>query len=233
LGQALQLVSDIIDLATDSDEALSNILRKCLVLARRLKAHSLTDWALRELNGYSPDDTLPEYRIIDVQSKGHFHGGFGAEIRNQPLPLRILKPEHRDYASKAYLREPIAAYEGLLRGDLEGNLQSAWSPDLTLMYQRKFIEGYALVAAWQFIPIAAISALTDTIKTRVLTFALELESTLDSADDDPSAVSQSTVSQYVSNYIYGGNNVIAGSVQGFTQIGSISVNKGDLEQRQF
>src|SRR4051794_40500878 len=110
----MQLLSDIIDLSVSSKEPLSVLLRKCLVLSAKLKNDRLKIWATKELGGYAPDDELPDYRILSVHSAGHFSGPFGAEIRNRPLPLAILREEHRKIVELAYLSEPIAAYEALL-----------------------------------------------------------------------------------------------------------------------
>jgi hypothetical protein len=40
---------------------------------------------------------------------------------------------------------------------------------------------------------------------------------------------QGKVDQSVTNYIFGGTNVIAGTAQSFTQIGAVNVGKGDIK----
>lgn len=40
------------------------LLRKCIVLGGLARSTELRNWASREANGYSPDDSLPNYRVI-------------------------------------------------------------------------------------------------------------------------------------------------------------------------
>ncbi|QEX16852.1 hypothetical protein FRZ44_21470 [Hypericibacter terrae] len=229
-----ELLQEIIGLAVSDRESLSVLLRKCLVLAAMLKTDKLKDWALKELNGYSDTDELPEYRVASVSSKGHFRGPFGAAIMNQPLPAYILKDAHRDIARKHSFFDPIASYDVLIRGHREGKndaaLQAPWPPDLVAVYQDKFLKGYLLASAWQDIPPSALVSLCDTIRNRVLAFALELQDELgDSIDQGTTRLPNERINQYVTNLIYGGNNVFAGSAKGFAQIGTVNVHKGDLE----
>jgi AbiTii len=68
----MQLVGEIVDLAVDDKTRLSVLLRKCLVLAHRLKNERLKAWAEKELDGYAADDALPDYRRTHTLSKGLF-----------------------------------------------------------------------------------------------------------------------------------------------------------------
>jgi hypothetical protein len=70
-----------------SKEPLGVLLRKCLILATRLKNNALREWSNKELNGYSNDDALPEYRTFKAHSKGHFVGPFGAEVRKSTAAI--------------------------------------------------------------------------------------------------------------------------------------------------
>ena len=72
-------------------------------------------------------------------------------------------------------------------------------------------------------------SLIDTIRNRVLRFTLELKDELGLVSDDLAALPQGRVDQYVNNYIFGGTNVISGTAHDFTQIGSITIAKNDME----
>ena len=48
----MRLVDEIIQMASDSEEPLSNVLRKCPVLAFELKNETLKAWVEKELNGF-------------------------------------------------------------------------------------------------------------------------------------------------------------------------------------
>lgn len=64
------LLDDIIDLATDSTQPITTLLRKCVVLAHQLGNDRLKAWANGELNGYDSSNNLPEYRVIPSGALG-------------------------------------------------------------------------------------------------------------------------------------------------------------------
>ena len=139
-----------------------------------------------------------------------------------------MNKEHRHFVTTATLTQPIIAYEGT---ELHSGQQFIipWPTDLTVRYQNKFIQDFALNRAWQEIPNSVFPALIDTVRNRVLRFTLELRDELGLVNDDLSALPQGKVDQSVTNYIFGGTNVIAGTAQDFTQIGVVNV--AGLKQR--
>jgi hypothetical protein len=62
----------------------------------------------------------------------------------------------------------------------------------------------------------------------LLRFALEIKEELGEVSNDPKDIAPATVEKAVTNYIFGGHNVIAGTAQNFSQIGSIQISQGDL-----
>jgi hypothetical protein len=58
------LLDEIIDLAVDSKQPVTALLRKCIVLAHQLKNERLRKWANEELNGYGDARS----RILAVHS---------------------------------------------------------------------------------------------------------------------------------------------------------------------
>jgi hypothetical protein len=75
------LLQEIRDGAVDSKTDITTVLRKCLVLAAKLRHEGFRKWVEQELNGYQGDrDDLPPYRVLHVESLGYFVGRFGAQI---------------------------------------------------------------------------------------------------------------------------------------------------------
>jgi len=67
------LLDDIITLAVDGKQSLTDILRNCLLLGHELKNDRLKEWANQELDGYESPDSTPEYRHITTGvAHGHF-----------------------------------------------------------------------------------------------------------------------------------------------------------------
>jgi hypothetical protein len=213
----MKLLDEIIKLSTDDKESVSVLLRKCLILGYQLKNDRLKGWVEQEINGYNATDDIPEYRVIGAIAKGQFVGTFGRSITEQPLPAGVLQEKHRHFALTATLRQPIAAYDiHRGRGKDDGNIQGKdgatkqrfvieWPPDLTVAYQSKFIQDFTLIRAWQEIGNSVFLSLIDTTRNRVLRFALDLQAELGLVSDDPAAVSQEKVDQYVNTYIFGGD----------------------------
>lgn len=223
----MKLLEDIIAAATDSKEKCSDLLRRCLVLAYKLKNESLKRWVENELNGYLHDQILPDYRQSIGVAKGIFLGGFGRQINNQPLPPSVLEEEHRHWATDIRLNQPIAAYEAC---DGKTNLVLQWPADLVALYQTAFVEHMALNRAWMEIPATTIVGLVDTVRTRILTFALEIQAALPNAAENAiENVSAAKVESLVQITILGGNNVI-GHVDRFDV--STAVTAGDIASLQ-
>jgi hypothetical protein len=224
----MRLLDEIVNLAVEENTSLPVLLRKCLVLAHRLKNARLKAWADKELDGYAKDDVLPEYRQTYAISKGFFVGPAGAWVNDQPIATAALKQEHQAIVEHAEFRSPIAAYQlGQRDESSKGEWRIPWPPNLVAMYQGKFFRGYALNRAWIEVPNSFIAALLDTVRNRILKLALELQDELGPVGDDPAALPAEQVERAVINNIFGGNNVIAGRVEDVTQAGSIVVIKGD------
>lgn len=223
----MKLLDEIINGAITDSEPVSNLLRRCLVLANNLKNEKLAYWANKELDGYDGTDDLPEYRQAPAISKGLLLGGGGSHIKDQPLSLHFLKPEHRALVDTIKLHQPISSYESGPKGQ---DAQLQWPPELTVRYQSAYVRGYALNRAWQEIPASVMVGLIDTVRNRVLRFGLELRDELEAVDDNPSKLAAEAVDRSVINNIYGGNIFIAGSAHNITQVSSTQVAPNNMTE---
>ena len=226
----MSLLDDIIKSITETDEKTSSILRKCLVLSYKLKNDSLKSWVSKELNGYDYDDPdMPDYRKIGAPAKGVFLGLSGQQINDQPIPSGVMEEEHRHWAERAKLPQPIAAYEDV-KGD--ENRVIPWPANLVVFYQAKFFDGdMALNRAWQDIPGTVMVGIVDTVRTRVLTFVLELKEQTVEEEVEVEKLPSSTVQTLVQMTVIGGTNVF-GNVEQFAattvQVGDAVSLKGTL-----
>jgi hypothetical protein len=92
----MSLLRQIQDAAIDSTVDIPSLLRKCKVLAARLGNDDFKRWLDNELSGYSSKDELPEYRVLNVNSKGHFSGAFGSGLRNADIPLMCVPEQLKE-----------------------------------------------------------------------------------------------------------------------------------------
>ena len=172
----MTLLQEILDAAVRSEVPLTDLLRRCKVLSSRLRHAELGTWADHELNGYPGDQPLPEYRILkSVQSKGHFSGPLGSEMKNVFLPVRNVPTEARHIVEGAELREPVGAYMELVLKSDSGRFQIPWPADFVSYVATNFYESHALMAAWREISRGSIVALLDTVRNRILSFALAIQ----------------------------------------------------------
>ena len=220
----MTLLDEIIELASSEHGSVSTLLRRCLVLAHFLKNDRLKAWAENELNGYgsTQDETIPAYRKISAPAKGLLLGAFGAVRNDQPIPSGLLDEEDRHRAESAVFFQPIAAFEA--NPIYGGYFSLPWPSNLVLKYERIFSD-YALNKAWQVIPNTVIAGLVDTIKTRVLLFALELKDDVESVNNDFGKVAKEKVEKNIVINILGGNNVVASC--DVTQVSNVIIEKGD------
>lgn len=211
----MSLLRQIQDAAIDSSIGLPTLLRKCKVLAARLGNDDFKRWIDSELSGYVDKNDLPEYRILSVNSRGHFAGAFGSGLRNADIPLLCLPEDFRESLGHSYLMDPIAAMESLVTNSTSGILQEPWSPDLVAHFGRRIYEKMVCMQAWKIIPASALVAALDTVRTRVLNFVLEIEAQNPAAGEamaNEKPVPQETVQHIFNTYITGDvQNLSSGS----------------------
>ena len=126
----MSLLRDIQDAAISSNAPVSDLLRRCKVLAARLGSSEFGEWVEHELNGYPDSASLPDYRVSEVHSLGHFSGPFKSSLRNAAIPPSNVPKEFRGRVKWMRNRQPISALEDLLSKREEGSFEAPWPPDL-------------------------------------------------------------------------------------------------------
>jgi hypothetical protein len=204
----MELLDNIINTGTANDPPpLTAVLRQCILLSSQLKAPLLRTWAEQELNGYSDSKDVPEYRIMTAGAFGHFDRGFGGAYPRRPIPASLMEPEHRWAAQRIRLVEPVSSYEAM-QGDPKGHLIYSWRSDMVAYYQQSFVEDCTLMSAWQELPKTAIIGVLDTIRTRVLTMAIDIKDEFDASGVDlthmkPGSEKAQKIQQSIVNNVYG------------------------------
>ncbi len=226
----MTFLRDIQDSAIDSESRLSDLLRKCKVLAHRLQHDELNQWVEYELNGYPSFDIIPDYRIVSGIAKGHFEA-YGRMLQNMTIPSGSLPKEYRHWANEARLVQPISAIEETCSGSGD-MLQIDWPGNLMAIVGQKIFKGYSMIGAWLEIPKSLVFAILDTVRNRILSFALEIEKENPDAGEampDDKPIPDEKVSQVFHTVINGNvQNVATGSTN-VTQSGQFIVTKGDFE----
>lgn len=222
----MSLLRQIQDAAIDSSVDLPTLLRKCKVLAARLGNEDFKRWIDNELSGYDKKEDLPEYRILNVNSKGHFGGPFGSGLRNADIPLMCLPEDFRESLGHSYMMQPVAAMASSVASGKSGTLQEPWNPDLVAHFGNRIYERMVCMQAWKVIPASAIVAALDTVRTRVLNFVLEIEAQNPAAGEAMS--NEKPVPQETVQHIF--NTYITGDVQNLSS-GSTNVSQNAKMQK--
>lgn len=225
----MSLLREIQEAAIDSSTDLAVLLRKCKVLAARLGSPELKEWVDNELNGYSDIESLPDYRILRVNSKGHFSGYFQSGLRNADIPLSCIPEKYHETLSHSYISQPVASMESLIRDSTSGSLQEAWNPDLVAYVGKDIYEGMNCMQAWKVIPTSAIVAALDAVRNRILNFVLEIE--VESPEAGEAQVNSNPLPEERVHQIF--NTYISGNVQnvatGSTNVKQKVINKTENE----
>ena len=171
----MSLLREIQKDAVNSNINVSDLLRKCKILAYRLGNEAFKSWVDFELNGYDSDDLLPDYRTLYVGSKGYFVGSFGSSLSNADIPTHGLPDWLQEVCTKANFSSPMATIESYTVNDKNGQLTQSWNPVILAKYGSKMYVDFSCIQAWKVIPIAAVIGIIDTVKTKILNFVLEIE----------------------------------------------------------
>jgi hypothetical protein len=231
----MSLIHDIQAAAISQTTDVPTLLRMCKLLAARISSRELAAWVEHELNGYPTVDALPDYRVVQVDSYGTFIGPFSKANKLQ-IPVSTLPVELQEQYQHAYMGASISVYVGLLEGGTGGSVQEAWPVGLAVHHASKIASQMQCIAAWKEIPLGAIVRLLDSVKTRVLGFAIDLERESPDAGELPIG-SQPTVSPEKMTQIF--NTNIAGHVGNLSNAGTsvsqsavIQVMPGDWQSLQ-
>jgi len=206
----MSLLSEIEAATVDSKTSLADVLRKCKVLAARLKHQELALWVGHELNGYPFETELPTYRSLNIDySVGHFSGPFGSGLKNAPIPTSGLPDEIREMVTRQELRQSIGEIHELAAN--ARTLHWKWTPDLishVAHHHQIYTGGVVLMDAWVPIPAAVLKGVLDTVRTRILDFVLAIQTENPDAGDvalnAPPPIPIQTLNQHFNMTIIGG-----------------------------
>jgi hypothetical protein len=226
----MSLLREIQATALDSKVDITDLLRKCLVLATRLENDDFQRWVSQELNGYQDNSDLPLYRVIETNSYGHFTNGYRM-LQNHSIPSYTIPEEYLE-ATTVRLMQSISSLAHMVKNAKEDTLQFSWSVDLIAIMRDRVYEGFSCLAAFNVVSVSRIAGIINTVRNRILEFVLKIEKEApDAGEALPGAqpIPLETVQQLFKIYVLGdvGNLALGGS--DVTQFMHQDVYKGDLE----
>jgi hypothetical protein len=159
----LKLVLELQRDALDSKVAVSDLLRKALVVATKLGVKEFQEWVTKELTGYWKDDDAPAYREVrgEVRAWNPYHGW---------QPVIFENGEAAERLSRRHCAQPAPELEALLDSK---ELQMPFPPELARTLTANARPFRAQITL--LISRSAIVGVLQSIRTTVLNWAMRLE----------------------------------------------------------
>ena len=210
----MTLLEQLQEAAVDPNSDLGEILRRCKVLAARLKSPQLEDWLLWESNGYPDDVDLPDYRVWPVEVLGHFAGPFGSGIRNVTIPTICIPEEHREAATRFECRQSVATVSAMLE-DLEGGSFHVEMGNLAVVLSDKVFHGQHCIQTWGKFGKSLVTEVLNSVRNRILDFVLAIWREYDTVGNmgNSPAIDPHKVTQIFNTTVLGGAANIVGTTR--------------------
>jgi hypothetical protein len=231
----MTLLEQIQNEAVDGNSDLGTLLRKCRVLAAKLRNSEFTEWVVHELDGYPETSALPDYRILRGQAYGIFLGLMGSGLNNVPLAEGDIDERAREILLVRKFYEGVAAIQSTYEShrQSEQGLRMAWPADLFAFYRSTTVaEHFVLGQAWTLFSIDHLAGTLSTIRNRILNFALEITELNPDAGEarigEPVIPPEKTTQIFQNTIHVHGDvaNLAGGNVE--RQFSTSAVRKGDL-----
>lgn len=162
--------SIVIELQQDAlnrDVPITDLLRKAFVVARKLKITEFEEWISKELEGYSDNADIPEYREVtgEVKAWNPYHGW-------QPIYWEEAKIAAA--VSKRNCGQRIAEIESLLetRTEKGGSFQMPFSPENQELVCKAIGHQTQVTLVT---PHTGLVRVVDAVRNIVLNWAIKLE----------------------------------------------------------
>ncbi|BAO86873.1 hypothetical protein [Caballeronia cordobensis] len=178
----MRLLEEIVSLLSDKDGSLTDALLKTKVLMHRIGHKELAGWVNDELNGYTADRSVPDYRIIPIRLHGDI-SNIAWRYPGTQLPTGHLKKDVREKFRREKLRQSVQVLEQLSKGT--DSLMRPVEPEFYAFLAKGGIDpSFHIDRAWvQFEPTQIVNVLIE-VRSRLLDFALTLQGELGDVADD-------------------------------------------------
>lgn len=170
----MSLLQAIQAAAIDPKTNITDLLRMCMILAARLKNEELRKWVQQELNGYKSSADLPAYRIVKSGSFGTFTDGYSTWKNMQISSFQVPEEFHK-YIDTNYFLSPIEALSFMVEHPEGDSIKFAWEKTVAFIVGKYNFPDCECLGAYRSVPVSYVAAIIDTVKTRILEFALEIE----------------------------------------------------------
>ena len=141
-----------------------------------------------------------------------------------------IPEKYRDIVHTAKIAQSVSSLEETIKLGDGSNLSSVWPPDVIATVGSGIYEDMNCLSAWRSISRGDIAGILDTVRNRVLNFALAIEKAAPNAGDGfdkNNAISDEKVSHVFQTHVYGNVGNIAQASRDFAQ-NNIQIIQGDF-----
>ena len=169
----MKLLEEIIETLSSKDGSLTNALLKTKVFLHKIGHKELTEWVNKELNGYTQDDTIPEYRIFPAKVLVNA-ANIAYQVNSHPIPLGHLDEELKNSFTTMKISQSLATLEAMASGDGD-KLTTPIVMEANGILGKGLERSYQIQQAWKETPKANLAQIFIQVKSRLLDFMLELK----------------------------------------------------------
>ena len=202
--------SKILKELASNQTSLDVVLSRLIIIASDIEDIKLQEWALNELNGYSKNENVPEYRQLQGEL---IYSGINGRLMVNKLHLDI---GFLDKDFQEIVLQPFAVSNGisLLLSGLENG--EIFSKDMTFLSSQVYKNSETITGAIQATNIALvfnkaqIQNIISNIRTKLLQIFLELDKNygnLDELDVSQQIDDIDSVKQTIHQIIYQDNSI--------------------------
>jgi hypothetical protein len=204
--------------------AVSDLLRKGLLIATKLDIPDFKIWIENELGGYRGSSSVPPYRISSGQVMGMDEWG-------REIPVLFGTSEESEAAARVRFSDSVAEIEALLQRairDKKGSYSVDYSPEAQEMLRRGSQHG--LVKHTRYIRVEDLKGVLDAVRTEILKWSLKLEKDgilgegMTFSTDEQRRAS----AVHYTTHFHGSVGNVAQNAEHFSQTASIGIQPKDL-----
>lgn len=203
--------SKILKEVANNEISVEITLRRLYIIASDLEDNALITWIDKELNGYSREDSVPEYRNIGAGSI-YYSGIKGSmmshvQISNNPLPFQCIPKEFQGEIINNYRRDTIATVEQISRQ------QNAFLNDLSVMIPYMNI-GVAITTLYRQYDQSVFREIVNKMSAMLLKIYTKLDKDIGNLDDldigNITHQKREDVTTYIEKIVFTDNSIRVG-----------------------
>jgi hypothetical protein len=225
----MSLLRDIQSELADPGTDVTNVLRKCKILAAQLGSDEFGRWVDWELNGYPESQPTPDYRKLPCCYYASFMNAAWRRDR-VPIPSTVVPEEHRDSFEYVEFRQGVAKARTFIENGSGAMIQR---PELIGAIQKAFSGNMNCYAVWTEMSNSDFEQMISAIKNRILDFVLQIEAEDPHAGDaaiNSHPIASDKLQSLVHNHFYAAVGNLAQASHDFSQAATVGISPSELSK---